>query len=190
MALSDLLREELTLEEALARSTILGGLVIRDYSPDLIVGIVSGGILPAREISRIGGIAYAQITIRRPSCSRETYASTPKLLKPLMKLFYECLWMATDPMLIEEGEFNCQGMNVLVVDDVVHTGKTMGLATENLLKRGAEKIRTASINHVNGKRADYSLRKGRIKFPWSKNSREYERFRSYLIETPHLIRPS
>jgi len=179
MSLLKLFRQELTLDEAIRRSGELADLVRETYSPDLIIGIAAGGVLPANEISKVLNVDYGQLTIRRDIDLHETYSSVPKALLPFVKLYQGYLFMTTNPTLIERGDFICGNMNVLLVDDTIHTGKTLQIAIDNLRQRGARQIKTAAINYVDGVCPDYFMIKGRIKFPWSKNSPDYERFKLY-----------
>ena len=168
MSLLELFRQELTFDEAIRKSGELSDLVKQTYSPDLVVAIAGGGILPAKEISKMMHVDYAQLTIRRNFDLRRTYDSVPGALKPFVELYQCYLLMTTQPSLIEEGDFICNGMNVLIVDDAVYTGKTLQIATDNLRQRGARQIKSAAINYVDGILPDYFIMKGRIKFPWSK----------------------
>ena len=179
MSLLSLFRQELTFDEAIRKSGELADLVRETYSPDLIIGIAAGGVLPANEISKALNIDYGQLTIRRDIDLSRLYGFVPKFIKPVVTLYHMSLFMVMDPSIIEEGDFICDNTNILLVDDTIHTGKTLQIAIDNLRQRGAGQIKTAAINYVDGVCPDYYLIKGRIKFPWSKNSPDYERFRLY-----------
>ena len=183
MSIVELFRKELTLEESIQKSRELADLVKQTYTPDFIVAIASGGILPAKEVSKRLERSYGEIVIRRDIDLRETYNSTPNILKPFVKLYQGYLFMSTQPTILQEGDFTCQGRKILLVDDMVHTGKTIQIAKDNLFERGAKEVKSAAINYVNGALPDYFLMKGRIKFPWSKNSADYKRFESYVGES-------
>ena len=135
MSLLELFRQELTFDEAIRKSGELADLVKQTYSPDLVVAIAAAGVLPANEISKMMDSDYAQLTIRRNIDLRRAYDSVPGVLKTFVKLYQGYLFMTTDPSLIEEGDFVCEGMDVLIVDDTVHTGKTLQIATDNLRQR-------------------------------------------------------
>lgn len=68
----------------------------------------------------------------------------------------------------------------MLVDDTVHTGKTLKIAKEQIIKKGAKQVKSVSINYVNKISSDYFLIKGGMKFPWSKNSSDYEKFKTYI----------
>lgn len=180
MGLSELFRQELSLDLAIQKSRELADLVKQDYSPDLVVAIATGGVLPAHEISNRLGVDYAELVIRRKIDLREIYEKIPRALSPFVKLYQGYLFMTINPSLINEGDFICEGLNVLLVDDTIHTGKTVHIARDNLIKRGAKQIRSAAINYVEGHKPNYSVTRGRIKFPWSKNSKDYRKFASYV----------
>jgi len=179
MSLLKLFKQELTFDEAIKKSRELADLVKQTYSPDLVVAIAAGGVLPANEISKTLNVNYSQLTIRRNIDLHETYQSVPRALLPFIKLYHGYLFITIPPTLIEEGDFICDGMDVLLVDDMIHTGKTLQMAIDNLQQRGARQIKSAAISYVNGISPDYFIMNGRIKFPWSKNSPYYKRFKSY-----------
>jgi len=179
MSLLSLFRQELTFDEAIRKSGELADLVRETYSPDLIIGIAAGGVLTANEISKALNVDYGQLTIRRDIDLSNLYGFVPKFIKPVVTLYHMSLFIVTDPSIIEEGDFSCVGKDILLIDDTVHTGKTLKMATDNLRQRGARQIKSATINYMNGVAPDYFLMKRRIKFPWSKNSPDYERFKTY-----------
>lgn len=180
MKLVELFRQELSLDGAIQKSEELADLIKGDYSPDLVVAIATGGVLPAREISSRLNVNYAELVIRRNIDLRRLYRSVPKVLSPFVKLYQGYLFMTVNPSLIDAGDFTCDGMNVLIVDDTIHTGKTLDIAQDNLIGRGAKQIKSAAINYVNGHMPDYFVARGKVKFPWSKNSRDYQKFSSYI----------
>lgn len=97
MSLVSLFRKELTLNETINKSKELADLVKQTYSPDLIVGIATGGILPAYEISKALNIDYDQLTIKRNIDLSKIYESTPKFLKSFITLYHMPLFMITNP---------------------------------------------------------------------------------------------
>lgn len=172
--------KELTFYESIKKSRELGDLVKQSYNPDLVVGITSGGILPTNEISKKTNISYSWLTARRDINLKKTYEAVPDTLKPFIRLYQGFLFITKKPSLIEEGNFDCKGKKILIVDDTIHTGKTLEIVTKNLEKRGAKQIKSAAINCINNNLADYFLTKGKIKFPWSKNSPYYNKFEAYI----------
>ncbi|MFT8636509.1 MAG: phosphoribosyltransferase [Pseudoclavibacter sp.] len=126
------------------------------YRPDVVVAIARGGLLPAGAIAYALGVKtcgslnvvfYADIEHATPEQLPE-----PEVLPPLLD---------TDSL---------QGKKVLLVDDVVDSGRTMQLAVDLLRGRGAE-VRSVTIytKPTTIIRPDFAWRDtGKwIDFPWS-----------------------
>jgi hypothetical protein len=98
------------------------------YSPDLIIGLARGGLVPARNLSDLLGI------------------------KDLLSLKVEHWGITAHP----DGEarlkypFNVdlQGRRVLVVDDITDTGKSMQIATDFVRTLSPADIKTAALRHI------------------------------------------
>ena len=59
---------------------------------------------------------------------------------------------------------------VLIVDDSLHTGATIDVATPYLISSGVVEIRVASIAYVANRKPDFFvLPRGNYSFPWSKD---------------------
>lgn len=114
-----------------------------EYTPDCVIGIVRGGLVPARLLSSYLGV-------------KEMYCLTVKKTEEGRKITTEIT-----------GDLN--GKNVLLVEDMLETGKSLLVAKEYLEAKGAEVkttcLYTMSISEVV---PDYSLRQVEevAKFPW------------------------
>lgn len=114
-----------------------------DYKPDLIIGISRGGIIPARYLCTC-------LNVKKLHC-----VSVAKI-RDKRKVITDIL----------EG---LRGENILLVEDILETGKSLVVAKEYLERKGA-KVKTAclytmSISEVT---PDYSLREIEkiTEFPW------------------------
>ena len=128
----------------------------RGYRPDVVVAIARGGLLPAGAIAYALGVKscgslnvvfYADIAHATPQ-----QLPRPEVLPPLLD---------TDSL---------QGKRVLLVDDVVDSGRTMQLAVDLLRGRGAE-VRSVTVyaKPTTAIRPDFTWRDTAkwIDFPWS-----------------------
>ena len=114
-----------------------------DYTPDVIIGIVRGGLIPARLLSN-------ELKVRNMYClTVEKVGANRKV--------------ATD--ILED----VSGKKILLVEDVLETGKSLQVAKAYLEVKGAEVktmcLYTMPISQI---KPDYSLKKinETIKFPW------------------------
>ena len=100
---------------------------------DKIIAVSRGGLIPARILSGLlnnKNLFTIRITFyTKPGVTRDT------------------------PHLAEDLSTDVTDKNVLVVDDVVESGKTLALARNYLKERGARKVFTAALldKHVDGK---------------------------------------
>lgn len=113
------------------------------YVPDYIIGIVRGGLVPARLLSSYLGV-------------KEMYGLTVKKTEEGRKVTTEI----TDDL---------HGKNVLVVEDMLETGKSLFAAKEYLESKGAV-VKTACLYTMplSEVTPDYSLRQVQevAQFPW------------------------
>jgi len=96
-----------------------------NYVPDIIVGILKGGIIPARILSdllSVDVIGFIGVRFYRRVGVRE---SRPELTLPPMP--------------------SVRGKKVLVADDVIETGRTLQLVLDELSRYGASEIRSATV---------------------------------------------
>ncbi len=114
-----------------------------DYRPDYIVGVVRGGLIPARLLSSYLGI-------------KDMYCLTVKKTEE-------------GRMVTTEISADLAGKKVLLVEDMLETGKSLVVAKEYLESKGAEVksacLYTMPISEVT---PDFSLRQVEevATFPW------------------------
>ncbi len=113
------------------------------YSPDIIVGVVRGGLIPARLLS-----SYLNV--------KEMYCLTVKKVSDQRKV----------KTVIEE---NIDGKSVLLVEDMLETGKSLVVAKQYLESKGAV-VKTACLYTMPKSEVvpDYFLEEIHrvVKFPW------------------------
>jgi hypoxanthine phosphoribosyltransferase len=126
--------------------------IIKDYNPDVIVAILTGGVIPAKLISDIIGIKnikYIEIKFYK-----EVGKTQPK---PTLKAIY------VDDL---------ENKNVLIVDDVSDTGETLSAVSRVIELFNPQNIRSATIyvKPWSKKYPDYydKVVDKWIVFPWDK----------------------
>ncbi len=114
-----------------------------DYKPDIVIGIVRGGLIPSRLLSGLLSV-------------KEMYCLTVKKVGDQRKVMSD----------ITE---NLSGKKVLLVEDILETGKSLQVAKEYLEAKGAE-VQTACLYTMpmSEIRPDYSLKEVAeiAHFPW------------------------
>ena len=97
------------------------------FKPDVIVAVGRGGFPPARIISDI-------LDIRRvASVSVEFYRKVGET--------------KGEPRIVFPLNADVEGKNVLVVDDVADTGRSLAVVREHVLSRGAKEVRIATLHY-------------------------------------------
>lgn len=111
--------------------------------PDVIIGITRGGIIPARLLS-------AYLKIEKMHCISVGKNGSERFISTEIK-------------------DDLRGKNILLVEDILETGRSLQVAKSYLEKKGA-KIKTATLYTmpITEVKPDYYLEKIEtlIKFPW------------------------
>lgn len=175
--------KDLSLQNTIEFSRQLSEKIKLEYSPEIIIGIDNGGILPCIEIAKSLNLPYNIISIKRDIDLSDLYNNSNKITYPLIKLYQGYLFLSTKPKLKKGLNINIENKNILLVDDTIHTGKTLELAKNYLQNFNLSELKIACINTIkSNNKIDFYLFKQRIRFPWSKNSKEYDKFINYLKE--------
>ncbi|OGG58320.1 hypothetical protein A2853_00155 [Candidatus Kaiserbacteria bacterium RIFCSPHIGHO2_01_FULL_55_17] len=128
-------------EELRAQVEILASKI--DYTPDIIIGIVRGGLIPARLLS-------SELKVK------DMYALTVKKVGQEREVTIEILEDLSDK-------------KILLVEDMLETGRSLVVAKEYLEKRGAN-VKTACLYTmpVSELKPDFSLKEvvEVMPFPW------------------------
>ena len=99
--------------------------VRKEYNVDIIVGIARGGLIPAVRMSHIMDNILMRVMDVKFYTDIERHTEMPEITVPL-----------TEPV---------QGKNVLIVDDVADTGKTLKVVKEDIIEKGARDVKIAVI---------------------------------------------
>ena len=87
-----------------------------------------------------------------------------------MSVYHHYLFHTTRPTVLEGISANISGKQILIVEDMLHTGATVDVAIEYLRRVNVSQIKTASLGYVSERRPDFSaLPSGNYCFPWSKD---------------------
>jgi hypothetical protein len=97
----------------------------KGIKPDIIMGVSRGGLIPARILSSL-------FKNKNLSTIRVTFYTKPGVTKPY-------------PRLAEDSAADVNGKTLLIVDDVIETGKTLDLAKRHFNDKGAKKIYIAVL---------------------------------------------
>jgi len=123
---------------------------MRDYRPDVIIGVLRGGYIIARILADVMGInnlGVVEVKFYRGIGER---AEKPIITQPLT--------------------INVQDKKVLIVDDVVDSGRTLQIVTEQVRLRGAKELKSAAIYYKPRSiiKPDYFITETSkwILFPW------------------------
>ena len=108
---------------------------------DMVVAIANGGIIPAAMINQRLGCEYHLLRLNLRDAMQNKLYDKPKLLAEI--------------------DFDFKGKRILLVDDRVKTGTTLGFAKE--LLSDAALVKTFAVNGI----ADYCLyNEPCFRFPW------------------------
>ncbi len=96
------------------------------FKPDMIVGLSRGGLVPARILSDIMEVHDIGI---------------------LGVSFYKGIGKtAESPRITQELTMDVKGKRILIVDDVADTGKSLLVAKDYLMRKGAKEIKVATLH--------------------------------------------
>ncbi len=100
---------------------------IGSYRPEFIIGMSRGGLVPTRMLSDMLGVKNVGI---------------------LGISFYKAMGKHRDsPVINQDLTMDLKGKRVLVVDDIADTGRSLAMAKDHLLRRGAKEVRVATIHY-------------------------------------------
>jgi hypothetical protein len=100
-------------------------IVAENFHPDVVVGVVRGGLIPARIIVDL--------------------LENPQLATLQIEHYLSIATARDMPTLKQPISVPVSGRKVLIVDDIVDTGKSLRLAIEHLKQQGATQTKTATL---------------------------------------------
>ena len=137
---------------------IANRVVESEFSPDVLIGISRGGLVPVRLLSDYLGVKnVAIIRIEFYEKVGETKAK-PEITQPL--------------------SVDVSGKRVLIVDDVADSGNSLIVAISHLKEKGASEIKTATLHYKSSSliKPDYYSEgtTAWVVYPWEKEETERE----------------
>jgi hypoxanthine phosphoribosyltransferase len=93
--------------------------------PDIIVGVSRGGWLPARVLSDL--------------------LDNPNLANVRAEFYVGVAETKGEPTITQPVSMEVSGKNVLIVDEVADTGRSLELVKKHILKRGASEMKVATL---------------------------------------------
>jgi hypoxanthine phosphoribosyltransferase len=95
------------------------------FKPDIIVGVSRGGWPPARVLSDLLG--------------------NPNLANVKAEFYVGVAETKGEPTLTQPVSMNVEGKQVLIVDEVADTGKSLKLVKEHIIGQGGKEVRIATV---------------------------------------------
>ncbi len=123
--------------------------VVRDYDPEIIVGIATAGVVPAAVIAAILDREFHSIVVSRR---------------------YQSEVVRETPAIFGEAPPAVRGRRVLIVDETCDSGDTMRLAVASIVNAGAAETRTAVAFRTGSYEPDYHAlaTESTIVLPWDR----------------------
>ncbi len=120
------------------------------FEPEIILGVSRGGWIPARILS--------------------DFLCNPNLANAKAEFYSGIAETKGQPILTQSVSMSVRGRKVLIVDEVVDSGKTLNLVKKHVVDQGAREVRTATvyIKPWSALKPDYFERESKewIVFPW------------------------
>ncbi len=128
---------------------LYGKICSSEFKPDFIVGVMRGGLIPARILSDL--LENPNLTTIRTECySSFGVKQEPMLTRPLLETVNE--------------------RAVLIVDDIADTGRSLRLIVKHVTQQNASEIKTATLFYKPWSiiKPDYFEEETRhwVVFPW------------------------
>ncbi len=130
----------------------------KGFTPDWIVGVSRGGLVPTRLLSDLLGIANVNI---------------------IRVEFYKSIGETRDfPKITQPVQVDVSKKKVLIVDDVADTGRSLAVAKEHIKRAGASQVKIATLHYKPSSilKPDYFVEQtdAWIVYPWEKKETEME----------------
>lgn len=123
--------------------------VARQYSPDLVVGIATAGVVPGAVVAAMLRRDFHSILVSRT---------------------YHAERVRDTPAVFGEAPTQARGRRVLIVDETCDTGDTLRLAVASVLHAGAIEVRTAVCFQTGDYEPDFHAlaTEAAIVLPWDR----------------------
>jgi len=164
----------LSWEDFHTHTSAIGEKVVESgFEPEVIVAIARGGLMPAAQLCNLLGVRdLLSFQVTHWQAPGQTSEEGAIIRQPLAA--------------------KLNGKSVLLVDDIVHTGKTFKTALKHLEEQGAGEVKTASLFVMEGSAfsPDYFSEQAReawLIFPWSLKEDLTHFVKKQLEATPRAI---
>ena len=123
--------------------------VVRDYDPEIVVGVATAGVVPGAVIAAILDREFHSIIVSRR---------------------YQAESVRESPAVFGAVPTAVRGRRVLIVDETCDSGATMRLAVGAIVNAGAAEVRTAVAFQTGSYSADYHAlaTESTIVLPWDR----------------------
>lgn len=173
--LADKTRKRVSQQEVSVYCNELAQVIQKNYTPDLVVAIDTGGSVPGELIAHILSIPIVHLVVRRNITIARRYSGDPLPLRWIMSFYHHFLFQTVTPTIPVDIGIDVSGKKVLIVDDTMHTGATIDVVVNYLTQSGVLKIKIAALAYVSERKPDFTvLPSGNYSFPWSKDYIEHE----------------
>lgn len=173
--LADKTRRRISQQEVSVYCDELAQIIRKNYTPDLVVAIDTGGSVPGELIAQALGIPIVHLVVRRKIPITRRYSNDPIPLRWIMSLYHHFLFQTITPTIPVEISIDVSGKKLLIVDDTMHTGATIDVVVNYLKQAGVLKLKIATLAHVSKRKPDFSaLPSGNYSFPWSRDYIDHE----------------
>lgn len=123
--------------------------ISRAYTPDIVVGVATAGVVPGAVVASMLGREFYSILVSRAHQAEEVRET---------------------PAVFSEAPHRARGRRVLIVDETCDTGDTLRLAIAALHHAGAAEVRTAVCFQTGPYSADFHAiaTESAIVLPWDR----------------------
>ncbi|MBP6881431.1 MAG: phosphoribosyltransferase [Candidatus Pacebacteria bacterium] len=154
---------------------------VQMYQIDVVVSIEKGGWFVGEVIARTLQVPHLQIAIGSASGDGSKKSQDWNLARSLIRMSSLQDYLSTEQELRLTKELDdpdvVNGKNVLLVDDFIHSGRTIGVARDYLYGLWSGPVYVAALANAKGLRFPaFCMLHGNYRYPWSLFSNEYEIF--------------
>ncbi len=123
--------------------------IAREWSPDLVIGVATAGVVPGATVAAILNSPFHSILISR------------RYMAPQLR---------QTPAVFGAAPAEVRGKRVLIVDGTCDSGQTLRLAAGSVVNAGAEEVRTAVTFRTGPHAPDYHAlaTQAEIVLPWDR----------------------
>ena len=189
----------MTMGEAVGLSRDLADDVASSGRPDMLVGLANGALLPMKVVADELGVRFQVIHLRRKGSryKQKLFAikqalGIPTSLLTLRPVRAVQTWFEQHTSTLEEAgdafAFDVAGMDVVIIDDAIQTGRTARHLKEKILAKGAAQVRIAvicwyrGVNDSGDWSPDIYLHRHYQWYPWSNNSPYFQDYLAWLSD--------